>query len=174
MVVLTIAGCVGGGGMLPGRPTATPIPYVYDNKGEVCFEWLPPTGTGVIIHAGPNTEMNCWSSSCSVRLAESHAFTVKQESRTLQFTWYVTVREEYGGQLKGQIACTADCGGLPTWEYTLDDVPEGEYTVKIGDNVVGTVQIPYQGASATCLSAPYGNGPTPTPSGIFESPLAVP
>ena len=173
-VVLAASACASGRGILSGRPTATPIPYTFDNNGQACFDSTSPATLNIV--AGAEIPERCWSSSCTLVLEASHVFTIDQASRTIQLTWYVVAREnitifDFGA--RGE--CTADCGGLPTWSAEIDNLQVGEYVVKIGERTVGTIEVPYEhGSQQTCFDSTHTFAPTPTIRSMSQSPLSTP
>jgi hypothetical protein len=122
-------------------PTPSPSPQkavTIENAGLICFKEYDALTKQL---AGTFRPKGCFSSSCTSPLEQ----TVKAElnkSRGAIILNSKFVLLDLTVRTPGAPACTADCGGGGDIPFKFADVMTGTYTVILGDQEMGSMEVP--------------------------------
>jgi hypothetical protein len=81
---------------------------------------------------------------------------VDQEKHLIQFVARFTARSIFHDPLPAGCdfrVCTADCNGAGRLYFDLEDLSAGLYTIYLGDEKAGELQIPMETKYLICLEA---------------------
>jgi hypothetical protein len=109
-----------------------PGAWTIDNQGQVCFKEID-NSTAVQGYFRPK---GCFSSSCTRTLEQSLTTRVDPVRFRIELdARFVLV--PYGNGL-----CTHDCNGAGTVQFDIGDVDSGVYSIWLGSDSLGVINIP--------------------------------
>jgi hypothetical protein len=111
---------------------------IIENAGLICFkEYDAITGK----MAGTFVPQGCFSSSCTRPLEQTVKADLDKGQGTIKFnTKFVLLDTTV--RTTGAPACTADCSGGGEVSFQLANVMTGTYTVTLGDQTMGSLDVP--------------------------------
>jgi hypothetical protein len=118
-----------------------------DDEGRVCFfqyEGVPQ----VQISTEP-----CFASYCTEVLERTGDMEIDKDNSVIQLHSLFVVRDlRESMSPDNPKECADDCGGAGSTQVEVEDIGDGEYIVKLGDRVIGSVEFPIQ--DLVCLDTP--------------------
>ncbi|MCB9420981.1 MAG: hypothetical protein H6667_14360 [Ardenticatenaceae bacterium] len=130
--------------------TIEPIPtpslpsdvFVVENSGEICFKNCERCRS----LEATFTPSGCFSSACTRDLSHFGEVNVNEESFTIQFITRYEAFDPYGPQPeddeRGWHTCTTDCKHMNSIQFWIGVVPQGTYSIWLGDDHLGDIPVP--------------------------------
>lgn len=148
--------------------TSTPEGAVtLENEGQVCFYPISPTQLRASISAG------CFPSYCTKVFERVGDMQVNTDEFVIQLHSRFVARSIAGTpNASGQVrACAADCGGAGYLDFETEELGEGTYLVRLGEEDIGTLNVPFW-PNHVCFD--NYKRPTPLPTATYAGPTATP
>lgn len=117
---------------VPNDQDYPPDARVIDNQGQICFKEIDKS----TVVQGYFRPKGCFSSSCTRTLEQSLTTRVDPARFRIEFD------ARFALASTGDELCTDDCGGAGTALFDIGDVDSGVYSVWLGSDSLGVLDIP--------------------------------
>lgn len=139
--------------------TSTPYPediIMLENRGIVCFQKLQPSDSRITVYIATHPDDGCFSSSCTEVLERKGDMQIDKKGFSIHFYSRFVVRpigyDELTPETPGEVpVCTADCGGAGFIWFEIEALPEGVYSIWLGEHKVGDLEVPIDPTKLTCF-----------------------
>jgi len=157
LCLLLLVSCATSSNGLSGRFSSSVGEQVIEDEGIVCFR---PFDNTVEVR-GYYRPSGCFSSSCTRPIEESLTVRVDTDASRIQFDTCFVLAQPYDPVVHG---CTQDCGGAGSIQFEIGDVEPGTYSVWIGREKLGEIDVPSRVPSGRdiCLESKRGQMVMPT------------
>ena len=125
-------------------PTKSPFSdvFIVENSGKICFKNCERCRSleATFIPSG------CYSSGCTRDVSQFGKVDVNEEALTIKFETRYEAVDPLGPQPeddeRGWHSCSADCKDVGVMKFWLGTVPQGTYSIWLGDDHLGDIPVP--------------------------------
>jgi len=141
-------------------PIASPTPHsekiTIEDKGIICFQKIQPSDNKITVYISTHPDDGCFSSSCTEVVERKGDMQVNEQDLSIHFYSRFVVRpigyDELTPETPGEVpVCTTDCGGAGFIWFEIEALPEGVYSIWLGENRVGDLEVPIDPTKLTCF-----------------------
>jgi hypothetical protein len=157
LCLLLLVSCAAPSNGLFRRFSTSAGEQVIEDEGVVCFS---PFDNTVEVR-GYYAPSGCFSSSCTRPIEESLTVRVDTDASRIQFDTRFVLTQPYDPVVHG---CTLDCDGAGSIQFEIGDIERGTYSVWIGREKLGEIDVPSRVPSGRDICLESKQGQTAMPS----------